>query len=232
MLLREAALCPIPDEHLYQPLFSPWLGHGDFLNFYNAIAPHSLVSPDRCYVLYQLARQAMHLPGSWYEAGVYKGGTAALLAKLKAVHHKTELPLRLFDTFGGMPATQPGVDLHQEGDFHDTSVDDVIRLLQRVAGPCGVVDFRKGLIPQTFAGLENDSVSLAHIDVDIYDSVMACCRFIWPRLVRGGFMIFDDYGFPSCPGARRAVDEYFQATTSFPLVLQTGQAIIFRSGSE
>ena len=41
-------------------------------------------------------------------------------------------------------------------------------------------------------------------------------------------MIFDDYGFPSCPGARRAVDEFFLDKHEIPLILATGQAVVFR----
>ncbi len=42
-------------------------------------------------------------------------------------------------------------------------------------------------------------------------------------------MVFDDYGFPTCPGARQAVDEFFEGTKSVPLVIPTGQAIVFKS---
>jgi O-methyltransferase len=44
--------------------------------------------------------------------------------------------------------------------------------------------------------------------------------------------VFDDYGLPSCPGARAAVDEYFLGTGMQPLVLATGQAIVFKSPTE
>jgi O-methyltransferase len=42
-------------------------------------------------------------------------------------------------------------------------------------------------------------------------------------------MVFDDYGFKSCPGARAAVDEYFKERNAMPLVLNTGQAIVIKS---
>jgi O-methyltransferase len=66
------------------------------------------------------------------------------------------------------------------------------------------------------------------VDVDILDSVKACCEFLYPRLQAGGFLVFDDYGFPSCPGARQAVDRYFRDKREVPLVLPTGQAVVFR----
>ena len=43
---------------------------------------------------------------------------------------------------------------------------------------------------------------------------------------RGGLMRFDDYGFATCPGARRAIDEFF-ADKAEPIIdLPTGQAFV------
>ena len=132
--------------------------------------------------------------------------------------------LHLFDTFDGMPETDAGRDLHKRGDFADTSLQSVQARI-----PESSVTFHKGLIPATFAELGDASIAFAHVDVDIYAAVREGCEFIYPRVRPGGFMVFDDYGFPSCPGARMAVDEYFAARIAFPLVLPTGQAIVFKS---
>ena len=55
---------------------------------------------------------------------------------------------------------------------------------------------------------------------------MSTCEFVYPRLVPGGMMVFDDYGFWSCPGARMAVDQFFAEKLERPLALPTGQAIV------
>ena len=44
-------------------------------------------------------------------------------------------------------------------------------------------------------------------------------------------MVFDDYGFPTCPGAKAAVDEFFHGRKEVPLVLPTGQAVVFAAFS-
>lgn len=216
----------IPDAHFYRPTFSPWLGFGDFPRFYRRAVNNTLVSADRCYILYTLGRQALNIQGEFWECGVYKGGTAALLAEIIADLPAT-LPrhLRLFDTYEGMPETDPSRDLHRAGDFADTSIHAV----KTIVGHDHLVVYHRGVIPQTFTGLEATKVALAHVDVDIYQSVLDCCRFIFPRLSLGGLIIFDDYGFPSCPGARAAVDEYFRGSGFVPLVLPTGQAVIFKN---
>jgi O-methyltransferase len=214
---------PIPDQELYGPLFSPWLAQGEFRRFYEAAAPRTLVSIDRCYVLYTLLLQAIHVEGDIWECGVYQGGTAFMMARVLK-NHGAWKKLFLFDTFEGMPSSDSRKDLHKKGDFADTSLESVAEYIKEEE----VCIFRKGYIPDSFLGLESRKIALAHIDVDIYKSVIDCLEFIWPRLSFGGFIIFDDYGFPTCPGARTAVDEFFHAKAFYPLCLLTGQALVFK----
>jgi O-methyltransferase len=163
----------IPDRELYRPLFSPWLAQGEFQRFYGAATPATLVSPDRCYVLYTMLMQAIHVEGEIWECGVYKGGTAALMAKVLKKHGPWK-KLILFDTFEGMPDADPRRDLHRKGDFCDTSLEAVAAYIQEP----DLCVFRKGHIPSSFQGLESDKVAFAHIDVDIYRSVLDCLAFI------------------------------------------------------
>jgi O-methyltransferase len=205
---------------LYRPRYSPWLDTQGFGRVYAQIQPFTLVDSARCFVLHSLARQARHLAGEYWECGVYRGGTALLLGM---VAEEVGRPLRLFDTFEGMPPADPQRDWHAAGDFSDTSEESVRRLVRY---PHAFV--HKGRIPATFEGLESSVIALAHIDVDLYQSVLDCCSFIYPRLPASGFMLFDDYGWPTCVGARQAVDRFFADKPEVPLVLTTGQALVVR----
>jgi O-methyltransferase len=218
----------IPDGALYTPRFSPWQGYAEFPRYFKLAQDKTVVGQHSCYVLYRLALQAFHVRGDFWECGVYKGGTAALFAELLAEGPAKEKRLHLFDTFAGMPDVRPDLDKHKRGDFADTSLSDV----KATVGHPALVHYHPGFMPDTFAGLEASQIAFARVDVDIYQSVRDCCEFIFPRLSAGGFMIFDDYGLPSCPGARRAVDEYFEGTSISPLVLSTGQALVFKSNRD
>lgn len=213
----------IADWQLYRPLYSPWFSK-EFQKYYSIAAPRTVVSPDRCYVLYILLKQALNIDADVVECGVYKGGTAAMIARIMAESAGSK-KLYLFDTFSGMPETDKENDLPMEGDFADTSAEDVERFVNEPE----IVVIKKGLIPETFVGLESRRFAFAHIDVVIYKSVIDSLKFIWPRLLSGGFIVLDDYGFASCAGARQAVDQFFFNTKTYPLCLPTGQALVFRN---
>jgi O-methyltransferase len=199
----------------------PWEDDPAFLKVYDAVASHTLVDRKRLYMLYQLVCQTASLEGSVAECGVFRGGTALLFAKLKTEAKR----LYLFDTFGGMPETDSEKDVHRSGDFSDTSLPQVQTLLR---GSANVV-FRPGFFPATAKGLEQETFSLAHCDMDIYSSVLDFCRFFYPRLVCGGVMVFDDYGFHSCPGAKADVREFCTGQGAFEVYLPTGQAIVWKT---
>jgi O-methyltransferase len=184
---------------------------------------YTLVDHARCYVLHQFAKQASALPGDLAEVGVYKGGTAKLLALTTAPRAKKIV--HLFDTFSGMPPADAAVDCHHDGDLGDTSLQAVQRHLR----DCNNVRFYPGFFPDTAGPIENLRFCLVHVDADIYQSVKDSCIFFYPRLESGAIMVFDDYGFPSCPGARKAVDEFFSDKEEFPLYLPSGQCFIVRA---
>ena len=231
----------IPDRAFYRPsehgdwLFSPWLAHNELRGFgefhdylMTALEAGTAVGPERLYTLFTLARQSLQLPGDLIETGVWKGGTAALFAKLLREHSPHARHLHLFDTFAGMPATHEHDAYYKGGEFADTSLDAV---RAKLAG-AEFVRFHAGLIPDTFAGCEDLRFAFAHIDLDVYQSIRDGCAFVYPRLAVGGVMVFDDYAWSTCPGARRAVDEFFATRVMRPLVLSDGQAVVFKMMAE
>ena len=206
------------------PLFAPWLGHSEFQAVYEGVEPHTLVSPDRCYILISVARYASHLAGNFAECGVYRGGTALLLARV--LQNMPDKRLYLFDSFQGLPKVTEGKDQwFHEGQFSGTGVEAVKQLLSDFRG---TTEIRCGWIPQTFAGLEDNRYAFVHVDVDLYQSTLDCCNYFYPRLVSGGVLVFDDYGFAAARGEKDAVDEFFADKPECPIALPTGQAIVLK----
>jgi O-methyltransferase len=184
------------------------------------IKGYTLLSDDRLHLLHQFAKAASLLPGEAAELGIYRGGSAYLLASVFSLKGKK---LRLFDTFSGIPPVSEAIDIHLEGDFSDAYLEEVERLLNEFAG----IVLHPGIFPETASGdAASDLYCFVHVDADLYRSVLDSCIFFYPRLTTGGMIIFDDYGFPSCPGVRKAVDEYFADKPQKPIYLPSGQALV------
>jgi len=213
----------IPDRAAYQPRLRPWL----FAQWQRRFAPtrgRTLVTDDRLYVLAALLEQALSSEGDVVECGVYLGGSARLL--LETIRSRAaQRFLYLCDTFTGMPDADPSADLHRKGDFSDASL---ARVREDLAEATEVV-IVPGVIPQSLAPLALRRFCFVHVDLDLYASVLAAARFFYDLVTPGGFLVFDDYGFSSTPGARRAVDEFFADKREVPLVLASGQCVVFKA---
>lgn len=171
-------------------------------------------------VLEQAYRAVLPFAGEIWELGVFQGVTANLLANCMRSYGYGAAQLRLFDTFEGMPETDPTRDMHSKGDFADTSLERV----REIVGEGLPVHFHKGVIPATFPGLEDAELKLVHVDLDIYRAILDTLEFCYPRMSQGIF-VFDDYGTPSCPGALQAVDEFFADKPETIFCFSTGQAM-------
>ncbi len=212
-----------PDGH---SIFTPWLEY-EFQKEYYKIRDNTVVSPDRCYIIDRFCCHCSHLQGDFVECGVYKGGTAYLIAN--AIKKSgVDKCLYLFDTFRGMPSTAfKERDGHQEGDFgeEDASLESVENYLADFPH----VIIHAGIIPTTFENVETKQFSFVHIDVDLYQTALDCCRFFYNRLVSGAVMIFDDYGFTYYKNAeKRAVDEFFANKPETLISLPTGQCVVIK----
>jgi len=163
------------------------------------------------------------IPGCLIEAGCALGGSAILLAKTK----KSLRSMRVYDVFGMIPPPTED-DTH---DVHDRYKEIVSghslglgndkyygyeeNLYQKVVNnftsygvipQTGDVELMQGLVQDTL--IVNDSVAMAHIDVDWYAPVMTCLERIYPKLSVGGVIILDDYN--SWGGCKKAADDFLR----------------------
>jgi O-methyltransferase len=195
----------------------------EFLQLLKEASGHTLVDPARCHIIYQAIKHIQWLAGEMAEVGVYKGGTARIMGRTSKQFEKN---LYLFDTFKGMPTVDNSKDLHKEGDFKDTDMNSVARYL----ADCKNVHIYEGLFPETGKAIADKKFCLVHIDADIYRSIKESSEFFYPRMVEGGIIIYDDYGAPSCPGAKIAVDEFYKDKQESLLYLPTGQCVVIKTG--
>jgi O-methyltransferase len=202
----------------------PWIENTELRASMERPRQHSLVSPDRMFMLVQWLDFALAAPGEVAEFGVWRGGTALLLRNHLATRASGRT-LHLFDSFAGLPAANPAKDnYHREGDLADTSEAAVRDLL----GDGRLVVIHPGPFEDTLAAASGHRFCFAHVDADLYSSVLLATDFIFPRLNDGGVIVYDDYGFRTCAGAKAAVDEYFATIATKPVYLTTGQCVAIK----
>lgn len=183
--------------------YSPWEEDEKFKSVYEVIKDqYTLVDVFRCYELWSLASQLKTKDGDVLEVGVWRGGTGALLAK--AVGDESQV--YLCDTFEGVVKATTKDSIYKGGEHADTSLSLVEKFMTSLN--LSNVTLLKGIFPEETAGsLEDIEFKMCHIDVDVYQSAKDIFNWVWPRLIVGGIVVFDDYGFAACEGITSLVNE-------------------------
>lgn len=200
-----------------------FLKDAEFTRFYERFMdPGNWHSYDRKYLLDQMLRVAVRAEGDMAECGVYKGASAWLMCRRAAPVRKR---VHLFDSFAGLSRPKD-VDgrYWTEGDL--TAGEEYVH---RNLSDYDNYVTHPGWIPDRFADVENERFCFVHVDVDLYEPTRDSVSFFYPRLSPGGVMLFDDYGYETCPGAKKAIDDYFSDKPDPLLHLPTGQGMVIRS---
>lgn len=202
-----------------------WRQDAAFLAAYRRLSPGNPYSEDRKFLLRELVRATKGLPGDMAECGCFRGASAWFIAS-----ERPESTLHLFDSFAGLspPGREdaaPADDVRSwEGGDLETSEETVRETLRGFDR----VRYYKGWIPDRFAEVSDRTFSLVHIDVDLYQPTKDSLEFFYPRLVDSAILVVDDYGFTTCPGAYRAVQEVMRGKPEPVIHSPTGQGILLK----
>lgn len=233
------------EEVTYPPDFSPAA-----VALCEAVSEFTMTSPERVLALHDAVRYlvANDIEGDVVECGVWRGGSMMVVAKtLLALGDARDL--HLCDTFEGMSAptehdkaldsrTAEGM-LSQAERAAGCSVwcvageDDVRHNLASTGYPSQHIHFVRGKVEDTLPAKAPERIALLRLDTDWYESTKHELEVLYPRLVEGGVLILDDYGY--WQGARKAVDEYFagaEFATNRPLLHRidlTGRMVVKRT---
>lgn len=205
----------LPNEFPYEEIkplstYSPWKSDVEFQEIYTLISENTLVDKYRCFELGSLVEQVSNLNGAIIEIGVWKGGTGALIAK-KAELCGIKDTIYLCDTFSGVVKASAKQDNIYIGGEHNDTSKKVVKELIFDKLKLENVKVLKGIFPdETAESIEDQKFRFCHIDVDVFYSAKDIFEWIWDRLVIGGIIVFDDYGFIACEGITKYVNEIKQ----------------------
>lgn len=188
------------------------LSPSEFASLYRQIRSDTMCSNARLRGLYRALRYVVRdkIAGDVVECGCARGGSAALMA-LTLRRLGSRRKLWLFDTFEGLPAPSSEDPDFEIADLFTGAcvgtLHEVRGLFERLDVADGVT-FVKGLFQETLPVTPIGQIAVLHIDGDWYESVKVCLESLYDKVVAGGVIQLDDYGYWA--GARKAVDEFMK----------------------
>ncbi|WP_327117984.1 TylF/MycF family methyltransferase [Streptomyces sp. NBC_01341] len=205
-----------------------------------AVKPYTMTSPERLNAFVLATRHVVKhgIPGDIVECGVWRGGSMQACAKTLLSLGDTGRDLYLFDTYEGMtPPTAE--DLRRDGrpaqELLDAqgkdrpiwavaSLEDVRAGFEQVPYPKDRVHYVRGKVEDTVPEQAPERISVLRLDTDWYASTKHELKHLYGRLVSGGVLLIDDYGY--WQGSRQAVDEFLEETGEQLLLLRMDEGRI------
>jgi hypothetical protein len=184
---------------------------------------------DRRFNLYNLVKSVRNLAGDSVECGVFRGGGSHLI--LSALNDSTRAH-HIFDSFEGLSEPE-NIDLPADQSVQawvesDLSAEEFV-VEKNLAQYKKQICLYKGWIPDRFQDVSDLQFRFVHIDVDLYQPTKDALEFFYPRMVKGGMIVCDDYGSDNCPGATKAMDECFDTKAESVIHLTTGTGLVIKN---
>lgn len=166
------------------------------------------------------ARRAMGLDGDLVECPCHRGTTARIVADYVGLADSGKT-MWLYDPpddgNGGPP--RPGLP-RNGGDPH-------AEVRTRFAGLANVriVD---GALPGVLEDDSPERIAHLHLDMHAVAGELAVLEALFDRVVTGGTIVFDDYGWLACRKQKLAEDAWLAARGASVLELPTGQGLLIK----
>jgi hypothetical protein len=206
----------------------------EFLSIHRRCRSFTMATPALNYALYQaiVYLNKNSIAGDIVETGVWRGGSMMLCATALLAAGDRQRQIYLYDVFDGSWPRPERVDEtiyganyaarlqsfeRQEAQLAATHPDlkqrrqaglaQVKANLLSTDYPEHKLTFVSGLVEDTMPRVLPEQIALLRLDTDWYRSTKHALTHLYPRLLKGGVLLVDDY--PTEVGATRAVDEYF-----------------------
>jgi hypothetical protein len=180
------------------------------------------------------AKTALRLPeGDFVECGVFQGDMS-LVTLLASGLLGSGRHLHLFDSFDGIdPARLVEGEYAGFGNYVEMANSHYRKpgLYEGVAArfaPYPQVSVHKGFLPESLEGRAPDRIAWLHIDLNAAKPEIDTLSVLFDRIVPGGLIVLDDYGWLPFKAQRDAEDIFFAERGYAVLELPTGQGLVVK----
>lgn len=189
-----------------------------------------------------------NLEGDFVECGVWQGGNVILLKNLMTEYKIMRKQIYAYDTFEGM--TKPTA-IDKDIRFKQEKASDLMKknlkslnthnihcyypidkVRKNILNNCKDIKnikLIKGDVLKTLLVKDNipNKISILRLDTDWYKSTKIELEILFPKLVKNGVLIIDDYG--DFLGCKKAVDEYFKNKKFNIFKIDSGARMLIKS---
>jgi len=171
------------------------------------------------------ASHAKHLDGDYVECGVYRGFLSKSIMTYLDFKNMPDRQFYLFDTYDGLVA-----DMVTEDDTaaHRNDYEDCYDFVKRSFADYSNVNIIRGPVPDILPSADISKVAYLSIDMNCTQPEVDALDYFWPRLVSGGVVVLDDYGFPGHEAQKAGADRVAESVGVKVLTLPTGQGLLVK----
>lgn len=161
--------------------------------------------------------------GDFVECGVFLGGSIMFAAELCSRYDRDQYRrIFAFDTFSGFTSQIPGLDVDYAGNdvcmpspvkssFLDISANN----MRSTSFDNSRLHIIEGDVLETLKSNAPERIAYLRLDTDTYETTLFELNALYDRVVLGGIVIIDDYGFNA--GCAKAVDSFAAGRLIFPM---------------
>jgi hypothetical protein len=213
-----------------------WMEEPRFKEAYRrALATDHPFGPDlhiewRIFLPCWAASVAKDLPGDFVDCGVASGMMPSAVCSYIDFNRYPEKKYYLLDTFGDFPMDQflpeeryVGVDKSVEHLFKDTWSS----VLATFAEYPNVVPIR-GMVPDTLPLVPSEQIAYLLLDMNAAKPERYAIEYFWDRIVPGGMIVLDDYGFGQHIIQKLVLDDFFSSKGVTVFTMPTAQGLVIK----
>lgn len=159
------------------------------------------------YNICNLIYETRMLSGDIVEFGCFRGVSALVMQKFLD-ENNIKKTIHVYDSFEGLPAwtKEDRGSAFKKGFFHSASEKKVLQLFKRhsLKPPIIHAGWFSDISPEEIP----EQICFAHLDGDLYRSILDSLRLTYPKVVENGVVVIDDYLYKGFPGAKIATKRF------------------------
>lgn len=173
----------------------------------------------RYHTLLFAAKNGLRLDGDFVECACYKGVSAKIICDTLNFGEVKDKKYFLYDLFESNDESHHHMPEHSESLYLD-----VKRKFSKVEN----VIVTQGRVPSVLEEVSPERISFLHIDLNNAEAEVGALELLFDRVVPGGIIIFDDYGWLAYKDQKIAEDSWLGERGYTVLELPTGQGLVVK----